>query len=132
MPPTLGGAEPHANPAVREWDREWVEEALPQYMPDGAAHLKYLGPSEAGLASAVVVRGPHTDLPDVAGIAARVPRVTVGQVQCARTGGGTEYEDAIEGYTCWRTSGTFSVSVLTLRADVPEAAALVNELWNSQ
>ncbi len=105
---------------------------LSPYYPEDAT-LTYYNPPGAGAWSVTALRGPYTALPDLS--AASDDRVTVGDVRCGRTvigGSDGPPETEVAGHTCWRTSGDFSVSVLTVLSDLDETVSLVNEYWESQ
>jgi hypothetical protein len=128
LPASLGG-----QPAVGvdPQPQSWFSEVLPGY-PAGDARLTYYrGPSGTGVASAMAIRGPYTDLPDLTSTEAE--RTNVGDVQCAKTVfDGANGPTEMPGYACWRTSGDFSVSVLTDFGQLDQVVSLVNELWDSQ
>jgi len=133
MPPTAGGASLlKADPQPASW----FQQNLPQYAPGDARLAVYRFDTDDGGSGAFVtaLRGPYTDLPDLT--LAAEERVNVGDVQCASSvlgsdldgGGPTEFP----GYTCWRTSGGYSVSVVTTIGSLDEVVGIVNDIWESQ
>ena len=132
MPPTAGGASLlKADPQPASW----FQQNLPQYEPGDARLAVYRLDTQDGGSGAFVtaLRGPYTDLPDLS--VAAEGRVNVGDVQCANTvfGSGLDGTGPTEfpGYTCWRTSGGYSISVVTTIGSLDDVVGILNGLWES-
>jgi hypothetical protein len=114
-------------------DATWVPRTLPSYDVDDVLFQYYVSPPY-GLLSAVALRGPAEDLPDRVGATGPVDEWTViGDVQCSPlylTVG--DHSTKGDGSVCWRSSGDFSLSILTTKQDVETTADLVNAMWALQ
>ena len=136
-PPTLAGipalAESKMGP-IRE-GASTIFEDIPTGQP--TVFQYYLGTAAQpvqGLLSLIATAGPADQLPDRAG--ARGKLTTFGVVRCGqfysdiRESG--HYEELGEAVVCWRTSGTFSLSILATQVPQEELAQIVNEAWAAQ
>ncbi|MEO8328554.1 MAG: hypothetical protein ABI586_00990 [Candidatus Nanopelagicales bacterium] len=141
VPPTLGGA-PLASTSPP--DRSWLLGTLPQYDSEDVLWKYYdARAQDGGVISVIALRGPAEDLPDPDALGHSEDWTLQDVVECGRI-----WVDPIKGYDvpgdlpdepvktdghlCWRSSGNFSVSVLTFRQGLTETASLVNEFWTTQ
>ena len=139
-PPTLGGAPL----APGTTDPTWVARTLPEYDAQDVLWEYYDARTlDRGLISVVALRGPVDDLPDRNAVGHFDDWTLQDQVQCSPLwlGPPKSYEGDLDlpdepvktdGHVCWRSSGDFSVSVLTTRHDLDETTSLVNEFWAAQ
>ncbi len=74
----------------------------------------------------------YTDLPDLSTTAE--DRITIGDVRCGALILSSPGLDPVEsdGHVCWRSSGSFSVSVTTVNGSAQVTADLVDEMWSQQ
>jgi hypothetical protein len=89
---------------------------------------------EQGLVTVVALRGPVEDLGDRKGATGDPDEWTVvGDAQCGpvyyNVGDRSTKGD---GHVCWRSSGDFSMSVLTTQQDAATTADLLDEMWAAQ
>jgi hypothetical protein len=129
VPPSLGGV-PKSPTAM---DPTWARRSLPTYDPDDVLLQYYVSPDQ-GLVSVVALRGPVEDLGDRKGATGDPGEWNViGDAQC-----GPLYHNVGErstkgdGHVCWRSSGDFSMSVLTAKQDAVTTARLLDEMWAAQ
>jgi hypothetical protein len=139
VPPTIGGA-----PTMGPMDARSVPGTFPQYAVSDVLFQYYDGrATDHSLISAIALRGPADDLPDPSTMTDFSSEWTLHEsALCSpwylRWTGPDRPEDIpadpvkSDGYVCWRSTGSFSASLLVMRASADEAAAMLDEFWMSQ
>lgn len=125
-------------------DRSWLVQILPQYDSEDVLWTRYDAPAQdASVISVIALRGPANGLPDPDAHGHSEDWMLPDLVECSpvRVGPIKDYDGALDspdepvktdGHVCWRSSGSFSVSVVTFTQGLAETASLVNEFWASQ